>query len=62
MAAQGTLVTKQALTEAMGAGEVEDGFHRIESQLTRLRRKTLEATGVTLPVRAVFGRGLVFVP
>ena len=61
MAVQGTLVTKQALTAAMGAGDVEDGFHRIESQLTRLRRKTQESTGLALPVRAVFGRGLVFV-
>ena len=62
MAAQGTLVTKQALAEAMGASEAEDGFHRIESQLTRLRRKTQDATGIALPVRAVFGKGLVFVP
>ena len=62
VAAQGTLVTKQALAEAMGASEAEDGFHRIESQLTRLRRKTQDATGMALPVRAVFGRGLVFVP
>jgi len=34
----------------------------IESQLTRLRRKTLDISGLALPVRAVFGRGLVFVP
>lgn len=61
MAAQGGLVTKPDLVRAMGAGEVEDGFHRIESQLTRLRRKTLDATGLPLPVRAVFGKGLVFV-
>ncbi len=61
IAAQGGLVTKESLVEAMDAGTVADGFHRIESQLTRLRRKTLEATGVPLPVRAVFGKGLVFV-
>lgn len=61
MAAQGGLVTKADLVRTMGAAEVEDGFHRIESQLTRLRRKTLEATGLRLPVRAVFGKGLVFV-
>ena len=61
MAAQGALVTKQALTEALGVNEAEDGFHRIESQLTRLRRKTQDATGMALPVRAVFGKGLVFV-
>lgn len=62
MVTQGALVTKLTLTQAMGAEEAEDGFHRIESQLTRLRRKTLETTGTALPVRAVFGKGLVFVP
>lgn len=62
IAAQGALVTKQALLHAMGTDDMEDGFHRIESQLTRLRRKTLEATGLPLPVRAVFGKGLVFLP
>ncbi|MFN4117194.1 response regulator transcription factor [Acidovorax sp.] len=61
MATQGALVSKQALMHAVGADEAEDGFHRIESQLTRLRRKTLETTGTALPVRAVFGKGLVFV-
>lgn len=61
MAKQGALVTKQALTEAVGAKDADDGFHRVESQLTRLRRKTLEATQLALPVRSVFGRGLVFV-
>ncbi|GAA6121803.1 response regulator transcription factor [Acidovorax sp. FG27] len=61
MAQQGALVTKQDLTEAVGADAAEDGFHRVESQLTRLRRKTLEATRLALPVRSVFGRGLVFV-
>lgn len=62
MDAQGGLVTKQMLMRAMGATDAQDGFHRIESQLTRLRRKTLEATGLALPVRAVFGKGLVFLP
>ncbi|MNW12661.1 hypothetical protein D3C71_2104130 [compost metagenome] len=61
MVTPGAMVTKQVLTEAVGADEAEDGFHRIESQLTRLRRKTLETTGTALPVRAVFGKGLVFV-
>ncbi|HCL85613.1 MAG TPA: DNA-binding response regulator [Comamonadaceae bacterium] len=61
-AAQGGLVTKQHLVQVLGAGDVEDGFHRIESQLTRLRRKTLDASGMALPVRAVFGKGLVFIP
>ena len=59
--AKGGLVTKRALLEALGHEGVDDGFHRIESMLTRLRRKTLDATGLPLPVRAVFGRGLAFV-
>lgn len=62
MATPGALITKQALTEAVGAQDAEDGFHRIESQLSRLRRKTFDASGTALPVRAVFGKGLVFVP
>lgn len=62
MATPGTMVSKQTLIEAMGYADVDDGFHRIESQLTRLRRKTLDISGLALPVRAVFGRGLVFVP
>src|SRR5256885_7297039 len=53
------MVAKQTLIEAMGYADVDDGFHRIESQLTRLRRKTLDISGLALPVRAVFGRGLV---
>ena len=61
MASGGGLVTKQALLEVMGHAGVDDGFHRIESMLTRLRRKTLDTTGTPLPVRAVFGRGLAFV-
>lgn len=58
----GAVVSKQTLIEAVGARELEDDFHRIESALTRLRRKTLADTGMPLPVRAVFGKGLVFVP
>lgn len=58
----GTVVSKTDLMESMGGGDSEEAFHRIESQLNRLRRKTLSETGLPLPVRAVFGRGLVFVP
>lgn len=58
MSAIGDLVSKADLLEALDYDA--DAFHRIESQLTRLRRKTMQATGIPLPVRAVFGRGLVF--
>lgn len=60
MQTPGAVVSKQALVLSVGGREVEDDFHRIESALTRLRRKTLESTGLTLPVRSVFGKGLVF--
>ena len=56
----GAVISKQVLSESVGARDLEDDFHRIESALTRLRRKTLGDTGMALPVRAVFGKGLVF--
>ncbi len=62
MAANGGMVSKSNLVKAMGHADAEDGFHRIESSLMRLRRKTLAGTQLMLPVRAVFGKGLVFVP
>lgn len=58
----GSVVSKAVLIESIGGGEGDDAFHRVESQLNRLRRKTLAETGLPLPVRAVFGRGLVYVP
>lgn len=58
----GVVVSKQALARAVGGRNLDDDFHRIESALTRLRRKTLDDTGLALPVRAVFGKGLVFAP
>ena len=58
---KGVVVSKQILMQAVGGRGLEDDFHRIESALNRLRRKTLEITGTPFPVRAVFGKGLVFV-
>jgi len=58
----GSVVSKSSLIDSMGGGDTDEAFHRIEAQLSRLRRKTLLDTGLHLPVRAVFGRGLVFVP
>ncbi|WP_406625643.1 response regulator transcription factor [Acidovorax sp. SDU_ACID1] len=60
MATQDVLVTKETLIGVTEAVHSQDNFHRIEAQLSRLRRKTLKSTGLALPVRAVFGRGLVF--
>lgn len=63
MQARGGLVTKQQVLQATGDTDVHTGeaYHRIESMLSRLRRKTRDTTGQQLPVRAVFGRGLAFV-
>jgi len=58
----GSVVSKSGLIASLGGGDADEAFHRVESQLNRLRRKTLLETGLPLPVRAVFGRGLVFVP
>lgn len=60
--AKGQTVTKEVVLEALGHGDALGGFHRIASMLNRLRRKTEAATDMRLPVRSVFGRGLVFVP
>lgn len=62
LAAEGSLVSKQSVVDFMCYGDVDGAFHRIETMLTRMRRKCQDATGMILPVRAVFGRGLVFVP
>src|SRR5450830_1790489 len=58
----GSVVRKSALIASLGGGDADEAFHRVEAQLNRLRRKTLLETGLPLPVRAVFGRGLVLVP
>ncbi|GAB2484441.1 MAG: response regulator transcription factor [Comamonas sp.] len=62
VSARGELVGKAELLQALGYLHEKDAFHRVESQLTRLRRKTLQATGMVLPVRNVFGKGFIFMP
>jgi DNA-binding response OmpR family regulator len=48
-------------TRLVGRGSHTMGnFHRIESALSRLRKKVLSSQGVALPIRAVFGEGLAF--
>lgn len=53
------LVTKAELLQVTNQHPDAD-FHRIESALQRLRKKTFELTNHTLPIRSVFGKGLVF--
>jgi len=48
-------------TRLVGRGRHATGnFHRIESALSRLRKKVQSTQGVALPIRAVFGEGLAF--
>lgn len=56
----GQVVSKEDLHEVVfpGSGMVEP--HRIEVILSRARKKA-KAAGIQLPIRAVFGKGLVFV-
>ncbi|QIL81513.1 response regulator transcription factor [Diaphorobacter sp. HDW4A] len=60
MSAGGAIVSKSELVRQMGYTDDEDGIHGVESHLARVRRKTLLETGSALPVRAIFGKGLVF--
>ncbi|MEX8501983.1 MAG: response regulator transcription factor [Leptothrix ochracea] len=46
--------------EESSPSSVSERFHRVESALSRLRKKVQSAFGLALPVRAVFGEGLVF--
>lgn len=57
LAAQGVVVSKAALHDAVfpEAGEVD--LHRIDVILSRLRQKLESQFGVALPVRTIFGRG-----
>lgn len=58
----GSLVSKHAVAEAMGVAQAEGGFHRIEANLCRLRKKVKQLTGLSMPVNSVFGEGLIFTP
>lgn len=63
LAAQpGRLVSKFEVATAMGVAEAEGGFHRIEANLCRLRKKVKQVTGLPMPIRSEFGEGLVFAP
>jgi DNA-binding response OmpR family regulator len=60
-AAGGEPVSREQLIAALG--ESSDGFdpHRLDMLVHRLRRKVVENTGETLPLRSVRGRGYVLV-
>lgn len=60
-AADGEPVSREQLIDALG--ENRHGFdpHRLDMLVHRLRRKVVENTGETLPLRSVRGRGYVLV-
>lgn len=55
----GELVTKERIIDAVYPGDANCEFHRIEVVLARLRQKARQQH-IALPVRSVFGKGLVF--
>lgn len=57
----GTIISKPSLLLALYPGDDGGDPHRIEVVLSRARRRAASA-GIQLPVRSVFGKGLVFVP
>ncbi len=64
---QQTLSKTEILTVLGGTPSAEEAeqsvaarFHRVESALSRLRKKVQTTMGLPLPIRAVFGEGLVF--
>ncbi|RTL19202.1 MAG: response regulator transcription factor [Rhodocyclaceae bacterium] len=55
----GELLSKERVLEAVYPGDPVRDFHRIEVVLNRLRQKA-RRQGIALPIRSVFGKGLVF--
>lgn len=55
----GELVSKEQVLEAVYPGDPSREFHRIEVVLNRLRQKARRQS-IALPIRSVFGKGLVF--
>ena len=52
---------KTDLLELFWPGSPEADFHRIEVLVSRLRAKVTKVSGLRLPVRSVFGRGMAFI-
>lgn len=56
----GEIFTKEALLDLMFQHEDCCDFHRIDVILSRLRKKAKQQE-ISLPIRSIFGKGLVFV-
>lgn len=59
---QGTLVPREALIAALTDNVFDFNPHRLDSLISRLRRKVTETCGETLPLAAVHGEGYVLTP
>ncbi len=57
----GEAVSREALVLALGEDVYDYDFHRLDALVSRLRRKVSDA-GATLPLRAVRGKGYLFLP
>ncbi|WP_158544919.1 response regulator transcription factor [Dyella monticola] len=56
----GRIMTREALIDAIAHDVYDFDPHRLEMTIHRLRRKTYNVTGETLPLRTVRGRGYLF--
>jgi two-component system, OmpR family, response regulator PhoP len=59
MAASNQVLARKEIMAAIGV-ESEEDSHRIDSLIYRLRKKVRDETGLKLPLRSVFGRGVSF--
>lgn len=57
----GEAVSREDLAVALGGDPYEYDFHRLDTLVSRLRRKATGA-GMALPLRAVRGTGYLFIP
>ncbi|WP_298213916.1 response regulator transcription factor [Acidovorax sp.] len=60
MRAAGGAVSRRQIVQAMGADYVDYDQRRLDSQMLRLRRNVLAASGQSLPIRTLRGSGYCF--
>ncbi len=58
--AEGELVSKASLAEALSGNAMEYDYHRIDVMLSRLRKKGMQAIGEALPVKTIQSYGYAF--
>lgn len=56
----GKPVSKKAIVEALGQRFLDYNLHRLDSQMNRLRRRTLDACGIELPINTLRNQGYEF--